>query len=395
MQGLYSDTLAWTLGDALSVLDSCFPISYLVARTTNLSMGQPPISRELLDSIVLENCQDLLRQLPECSVDTVVSSPPYNIGKEYETRRALEHYLDEQTAVLRECHRVLKPTGSVFWQVGSYVDDGSHFPLDIKLFPVFEALGMVPRNRIMWVRTHGVHARRRLSCRHETILWFTKGEEYKFFLDPIRVPQKYPNKTSWHSRNKGELTGNPLGKNPGDVWAFRNVKHNHEEQTIHPCQFPEDMIERIVLTSTEPGDVVLDPYMGAGTVAVVARDLDRHFVGAEIDPKYHAVAVHRLSGEPDSNGNFPNLKTLRQYAERHGIDDLSRFAFTMQVGKVPTHGDRARIYPEPAHLEALETSLESEAEQSAYARGLVGKDGQARKLSSRRATKQLPLLDPH
>ena len=244
----------------------------------------------------------------------------------------------------------------------------------------------------MWVRTHGLHARRRLSCRHETILWFTKGEEYKFFLDPIRVPQKYPNKTSWRSHNKGEITGHPLGKSPGDVWAFRNVKHNHEEQTIHPCQFPEDMIERIVLASTEPGDVVLDPYMGVGTVAVVAKNLDRHFVGAEIEARYHAVALQRLSGQPDAKGDFPNLKTLRQYAEREGIEDLSRFTFTVQVGKIPTSGDRARIYPEPAHLELLEETLETEAESSAYARGFVGQDGTIKKVGNRPKSKQLPLL---
>ena len=94
---------------------------------------------------------------------------------------------------------------------------------------------------------------------------------------------------------------------------FRNVKHNHEEQTIHPCQFPEDMIARIVLSSTPEGATVFDPYMGTGTVAVVARDHNRHFMGAEIDPKYHAVALRRLSGEPDENGSFPNLKTLRDY----------------------------------------------------------------------------------
>lgn len=355
-------------------------------------MSKTRIPRELIDSIFLGACLRHLRQLPDSSVDLVVSSPPYNIGKEYEKKRILEHYLEEQAMVLRECHRVLCQTGSIFWQVGSYVDKGRHIPLDVRLFPIFESFGMIPRNRIVWVRPHGLHARRRLSCRHETVLWFTKGEEYTFSLDPIRIPQKYPNKTSWRAHNKGELTSHPLGKNPGDVWVFQNVKHNHEEQTIHPCQFPEDMIQRIVLASTEVGDIVLDPYMGVGTVAVVARDLDRHFVGAELDSKYHAVALHRLSGEPDAKGNFPNLKTLRQYAERRGVDDLSRFTFTMQVGKIATAGDRARISPESTHLEVLEKGLASESEQSAYARGLVGNNGQIRKTTKRTRASQLPLL---
>ena len=190
------------------------------------------------DQIHLGDCIDLLRRLPAASVDLVVSSPPYNLGKEYEKKRALQVYLDGQSAVLTECARVLRPSGSIFWQVGSFADSGRLIPLDIKLFPILESLCLFPRNRIAWIRPHGVHARRKFSCRYETILWFTKSDEYVFHLDPMRVPQKYPEKKSYRGENRGKLSCNPHGKNPGDVWAFRNVKHNHEEQTIHPCQFP-------------------------------------------------------------------------------------------------------------------------------------------------------------
>lgn len=347
------------------------------------------IPRHILDSILLGDCQNLLEELPDGCLDLVISSPPYNIGKPYEKKRALDKYLAEQAEVLRHCCRVLKPSGSIFWQVGSYVNNGLHIPLDVKVFPVLEKLGMIPRNRIVWLRTHGVHAKNRFSCRHETLLWFTKTDKYKFFLDPIRVPQKYPDKTSWRGHNKGELTSHPLGKNPGDVWAFRNVKHNHEEETIHPSQFPEDLVERVVLATSELGDIVLDPYMGVGTVAVVARDLRRHFVGAEISPQYHAVALHRLSGEPDEKGNFPNLKTLRQHAERLSISDLSRFTFTRQVGKVPTDADRARIFPEDVHLEAFEVTAEMESENSAFRRGFVDYSGRVKRLPKRTTPKQL------
>jgi adenine-specific DNA-methyltransferase len=183
------------------------------------------------------------------------------LGQEYESRVALDHYVEEHSKVLAQCARVLKVTGSIFWQVGA----GYLVPLDTRFFPVLENLGMIPRNRIIWVRQHGLHAIRKFSCRHETILWFTKAENHKFHLDPIRLPQKWQNKKSYKGENIGQLICNPNGKNPGDIWLFSNVKHNHEEQTIHPCQFPEDLIARIVLATTDSGDIVLDPYMGTGT----------------------------------------------------------------------------------------------------------------------------------
>jgi adenine-specific DNA-methyltransferase len=313
----------------------------------------------LVNTIHKGDCFDLLRRLPSGSVAAVVSSPPYNLGKEYETRRALDVYVEEQRDVLAECVRALKDGGSIFWQVGSYSDRGVIIPLDVRLFPVLEQLGMTPRNRIAWVRPHGLHASKKFSCRYETILWFTKGEKYLFDLDAIRVPQKYPNKRAWRGDKQGQLTCNPAGKNPGDVWAFRNVKHNHEEQTTHPCQFPEDLVRRVVLASTLEGDLVLDPYMGAGTVAVVARDLRRGFVGAETDHGYHDLCLRRLRGEPDANGVFPNLKTLRDYAERTGTS-VAQYRFEVQVGGVPTERAKAKIFPEEAHLDELHRRLDFE-----------------------------------
>jgi adenine-specific DNA-methyltransferase len=329
-----------------------------------------PTSSEIqLDRIFLGDCLELLRKLPAESVDLVVSSPPYNLGKEYEARKALDHYLEEQSQVLRECVRVLRPKGSIFWQVGAFSDKGALIPLDIRFFPILEGLGLTPRNRIVWARQHGLHARNKFSCRHETILWFTKTKGYTFNLDPIRVPQKYPDKRSYRGDTRGELSSHPDGKNPGDIWVFRNVKHNHEEQTIHPCQFPEDLIARIVLAVTQEGDVVFDPYMGTGTVAVVARDCRRQFLGAEIDPRYHDVALRRLRGEPDESGSFPNLKTLREYVERTG-EPIESLRFDVQVGRRATPRASARIFSEEHHREALEHRLvEEEAAFSARLQG--------------------------
>lgn len=324
-----------------------------------------------LDQILLGNCILLLGSLPDECVDLVISSPPYNLGKEYEAKQALDIYLEEQTVVLRECSRILKKTGSLFWQVGSFSEGGMLIPLDIRFFPILESCGLIPRNRIIWARQHGLHAQKKFSCRHETILWFTKSNEYKFSLDTIRVPQKYQNKKHYRGERKGQLSCNPDGKNPGDIWMFRNVKHNHEEQTIHPCQFPEDLVARSVLATTQIGDVIFDPYMGTGTVAVVARDHKRHFMGTELDPKYHQVALQRLSGEPDETGCFPNLKTLREYVERTG-QPIEKFRFALQVGKVPTQRSKAKIYSEEYHLQAMEERLLYE--ESAFAADLRGEE---------------------
>lgn len=336
-------------------------------RNGHRSPAKPPH----LDSIFHGDCLELLRSMPPSSVDLVVSSPPYNLGKEYEARRALQVYLEDQTEVLRECVRVLKPSGSIFWQVGAFSDDGALIPLDIRFFPILEGLGLIPKNRIAWARQHGLHATRKFSCRYETILWFAKTSEYVFHLDPIRVPQKYQNKKHFRGDRKGEFSCNPDGKNPGDIWMFRNVKHNHEEQTIHPCQFPEDLIARIVLATTNESGVVLDPYMGTGTVAVVARDHGRHFAGAELDPKYHAVALRRLAGTPDANGVFPNLKTLRDHCERTG-ESTSTFRFEVQVGDVASDRSKAKIFSEEHHLEELERRVSYEEDAfAAKRRGTV------------------------
>ena len=324
-----------------------------------------------LDRIYLGDTLELLRSLPDACADLVVSSPPYNLGKEYEAKTALNTYLDGQRTVLAECARILKKTGSIFWQVGAFSDEGMLVPLDIRVFPILESLALIPRNRIVWVRQHGLHGTRKFSCRHETILWFTKSNKYAFHLDAVRVPQKWQNKKHFRGERKGELSCNPDGKNPGDIWLFRNVKHNHEEQTIHPCQFPEDLITRIVLSTTDEGQVVVDPYMGAGTVAVVARDHGRHFMGAEISPKYHSVALRRLSGEPDENNAFPNLKTLRDYVDRTG-KRIERFRFDTQVGKRPSPRSAAKIFPEEHHLVEMEERLAYE--EAAFAADLRGEE---------------------
>jgi adenine-specific DNA-methyltransferase len=240
------------------------------------------------------DCLELLAQIPDGTAQLVVTSPPYNLGKEYEKRSHLSSYLDFQKAVIKECVRVLKSSGSICWQVGNYVENGSIIPLDVLLFPIFRDLGLACRNRIIWHFEHGLHCSRRFSGRYETILWFTKSEDYHFDLDPVRIPQKYPGKKYFKGPKAGQFSCNPLGKSPGDVWMIPNVKSNHVEKTIHPCQFPVELIERLVLSMTQPGDWVLDPFVGVGTSIVAAIRHDRKGAGAELSSAYVEVAKDRI-----------------------------------------------------------------------------------------------------
>lgn len=241
------------------------------------------------------NCLELLKQIPDKCIQLVVTSPPYNIGKEYEKKLKLKDYIEQQAEVIKECFRTLSEKGSICWQVGNYVDNGSVIPLDTILYPIFTDLGLTMRNRIIWRFEHGLHCSRRFSGRYETIIWFTqKNGDYVFNLDAVRVPQKYPGKKYFKGPKAGQYSCNPLGKNPGDVWDIPNVKSNHIEKTEHPCQFPVELIERLVLALSNEDDWVLDPFLGVGTSIVAAIRHNRRGVGAEIVKKYVDVAKERI-----------------------------------------------------------------------------------------------------
>jgi adenine-specific DNA-methyltransferase len=254
---------------------------------------------EFYEHIVLYpgNCLDLLKTIPDNCLQLIITSPPYNLGKEYEKRLKLELYLDQQAAVIQECGRCLSPQGSICWQVGNYVDKGAIIPLDTILYPIFTNQGLKMRNRIIWHFEHGLHCSRRLSGRYETIIWFTKADDYVFNLDAVRVPQKYPGKKYYKGPKAGQYSCNPLGKNPGDLWQIPNVKCNHVEKTDHPCQFPVELIERLVLSMTNEGDWVFDPFLGTGTSIIAALRHQRRGAGAECVPRYVELAKQRIEQE--------------------------------------------------------------------------------------------------
>lgn len=157
----------------------------------------------------------MARMEPE-TLGLIVTSPPYNIGKQYEKRSSLDEYLGRQRTVIAHCSRLLAPNGSICWQVGNHISvDGEVVPLDLALYPIFKEFGLRLRNRIVWHFEHGLHCVKRFSGRHETIMWFTKNDAYTFNLDPVRVPPKYPGKKYFKGPRAGGFSCNPLGKNPG------------------------------------------------------------------------------------------------------------------------------------------------------------------------------------
>jgi adenine-specific DNA-methyltransferase len=249
-------------------------------------------------TLAVGDCLDFLKTIPKNSAQLVITSPPYNIGKSYERkRRTIKSYVREQARVFAEAVRITKSGGSICWQVGHYINGHSQIiPIDMLLYPVFRRFqrhGVYLRNRIIWHFEHGEHSTRRFSGRHEMILWFTKGDNYSFTLDRVRVPQKYPGKRAYRGPKKGMFSGNPLGKNPGDVWIFPNVKGKHIEKTKHPCQFPIELVERLIDALTDEGDLIVDPYAGVGSTIAAALMKKRRGAGCDIIAEYIKIARQR------------------------------------------------------------------------------------------------------
>jgi len=257
--------------------------------------------------IVQNDTLSACQELPDNTFSLIVSSPPYNIGKNYEKEIPLQEYLAWQETIISQLVRVMNNTGSLCWQVGNYINNREVFPLDIYFYPIFKKMGLMLRNRMIWHFGHGLHASHRFSGRYETLLWFTKTDNYIFNLDAVRVPSKYPGKRHYKGEKRGEPSCNPLGKNPSDFWGIiaeeletgiieiPNVKSNHPEKTSHPCQFPIELIERCVLAFTNENDWVLDPFCGVGSTLIAATKHNRRAMGIDRDAEYCKVAQERLN----------------------------------------------------------------------------------------------------
>lgn len=258
------------------------------------SLGRPDFSSDGV-AIYHANSLEALSQVPAGSIDLTVTSPPYNIGKEYEVNLALDKYLDWSKRWMHGVHEATAAEGAMWLNLG-YIEvpgEGRAVPLPYLLW---NASPFYLLQEVVWNYGAGVSMRKTFSARNEKFLWYVKSREsYVFNLDAVRDPDvKYPNQ-----KKNGKLRCNPLGKNPGDVWSIPKVtsgtNRSSKERTPHPAQFPEAVIERVILASSNEGDVVLDPFMGSGTTAVVAQRLGRKCVGFELREDYVELSARRVT----------------------------------------------------------------------------------------------------
>ena len=256
------------------------------------------------------DCLELMKKIDPALVDLTVTSPPYNIGKEYEEPMPLENYLDWCKNWISEIHRVTKDQGAFWLNIGylEIPEKGKAVPIPYLLW---DKTPFYFIQEVIWNYGAGVAGRKFFSPRNEKLLWYVKDQEnYVFNLDDIRDKNvKYPNQ-----KKNGKLKCNPLGKNPSDVWQIPKVtsgaNRSSKERMPHPAQFPIALIDRIVKASSNPNEIVLDPFLGSGTSAIVALSNGRKFVGFEINEKYCDLAVERIK----QYKNSPQPVSLFEFA---------------------------------------------------------------------------------
>lgn len=296
--------------------------------------------------IIQGDALELFKNIKYESIDLIIADPPYNLGKNYGNNHDLkgfEEYLSFSSKWLNEAYRVLKPTGTIYVFMGVRFISYLYQIMDRDLRMHFNSW-------ICWHYTQGMGRKKGFSPRHDDILMFTKTAKYKFNLDAVRVPQKY-----YRARN------NMRGANPGDVWKFSHVHYSNPNRQNHPTQKPEGLIERMVLASSNEGDVVLDPFAGSGTTLRVCQQLNRSCIGFELNPDYVKMIEVRL------NQPFHGFDSIDERMERVPLDlrddsireeylrnhiqwflqhhNGSIDKFLEQVNKLYGDGIRLRIYP--------------------------------------------------
>jgi DNA modification methylase len=249
--------------------------------------------------ILTGDALDLFKQIENDTVDVIIADPPYNLGKNYgnnHDNRDFQEYLNFSLNWLKESHRVLKPTGTIYVFMGVRFISYLYAIMD-------KELNMFFNSWICWHYTQGMGKTLGFSPRHDDILMFNKTNQFVFNLDNVRIPQKF-----YRSRN------NMRGANPGDVWQFSHVHYCNSNRQAHPTQKPEGLIERMVLASSYENDLILDPFAGSGTTLRVCQQLNRACIGFELNPDYVQLINNRLN-EP-----FTGFDSVDERMERVPLD---------------------------------------------------------------------------
>ena len=238
-----------------------------------------------------------MRRFTKPLVNLTITSPPYNIGKEYERIMSVEAYVQWSIEWIHEVFRLTSDSGAFWLNVGYLEKPGAAKALPIP-YLLWDKVPFYFIQEVVWNYAAGVAGRKFFSPRNEKLLWYVKDKDnYTFNLDDVRDPNvKYP-----HQKKNGKLKCNPNGKNPTDVWQISKVtsgtNRSSVERTSHPAQFPVALIERIVKASSNMGELILDPFLGSGTTAVVALQNQRRFLGFELKKAYCDIAIQRIEQE--------------------------------------------------------------------------------------------------
>jgi DNA modification methylase len=310
--------------------------------------------KQQIGTTVRMDVLDYLDTLPEHSIDLVITSIPYNLGKAYTAGDLVDamrpvYFEGWITSVIDELARALKLGGTLCLQVGSTRDwTGRLVPMDTMFFETCRKSGLEFQSRIVWEVPHGLTPKRRLAERYETVLVFSKGEQSVFNANPVRIPQKEPDKRGFKGPRKGDLTGHPFGAWPGNVWRIPNVGNNSPEKTGHPCQFPQELARRLILLYSNSGALVCDPFSGSGTVHVETVRTGRAFTGADLF--FEELRTKRLATTlPDTVTPLP------------GVTDESVAVWKAEARRVDAPARHLSAREQRALFDELDDGVEAEA----------------------------------
>lgn len=259
-----------------------------------VQLDAPVAAESLIGRTVCQDLFDALPHLPACFVDLLIVDPPYNLNKSFNTtkfmNRSEQHYVEWLDSWLRPLRRVLKPTASVYiccdWRCSSAVEQVGR-----RYFAV--------QNRITWERDKGRGALRNWKNCSEDIWFFTVSGDYTFNVDAVKLKRRViaPYTTNDGQPKDWSKTDNGRFRltHPSNLWSDITVPFwSMPENTSHPAQKPAKLVAKLILASSNPGDVILDPFLGSGTTSVVAKKLARSYVGIEVDEMYCCLAEKRL-----------------------------------------------------------------------------------------------------